>query len=96
MNKDNAIFDIMEITHKYHNAKMTGQQHESETQILRAVLNLAFEALNDWDSETINEKMDKINGLICDLQDTALSIEQYKKLNQIDRVKETITNAISD
>lgn len=96
MNKENTIFNIMEITQKYHNAKMTGNQHESETQILRAVLNLAFEALNDWDSESIIEKMDKINDLICDLQDTALSIEQYKMLNQIDRVKETITNAISD
>lgn len=96
MNK-NAIFDIMEITQKYHNAKMNGQQHESEKQILRTVLNLAFETLNDWDSEPIKEKMNKINDLICDLQDTtALSIEQYKMLNQIDRIKETITNAISD
>lgn len=93
MNKDNAIFNIMEITQKYHNAKMTRQQHESETQILRAILNLAFNALNDWDSEPINKKMNKINDLICDLQGFNLPVEQFKILNQIDRIKSTITNA---
>ena len=94
----NKFFDIMNICHDWHNAKMTGQpwNEKQERAALRKVFDMAYDDLSQGGAPTIAEKMDKINDLICEIESQKLTLEQHRHLNTIGSICSGVAFSINN